>query len=97
MIIKGCFDNISHEWMLNNIPIDKKILERWLKSGIIFNDEYYDTEAGTPQGGITSPCLCNMVLNGIEEILLSKFKVRQVNWKSYHPKVRIPGKVFGVF
>lgn len=87
--IKGCFDNISHEWMLKNIPTDRRILDKWLKSGIIFNDEYYDTEAGTPQGGIISPCLCNLALNGIEEILLSKFKVRQVNWKSYHPKVRI--------
>lgn len=35
----------------------------WLKSGIIFDDEYYDTEAGTPQGGIISPCLCNLVLS----------------------------------
>ena len=87
--IKGCFDNISHEWMLNNIPIDKRILEKWLKSGIIFDNEYYDTEAGTPQGGIISPCLCNLALNDIEEILLSKFKVRQVNWKSFYPKVRI--------
>ena len=35
--IKGCFDNISHEWMLKNIPTDRRILEKWLKSGIIFN------------------------------------------------------------
>jgi len=47
--------------------------------------DIYDTEAGTPQGGIILLCLCNLALNGIEEILLSKFKVRQVNWKSFHP------------
>jgi RNA-directed DNA polymerase len=64
--------------MLKNIPTDRRILDKWLKSGIIFNDEYYDTEARTPQGGIISPCLCNLALNGIEEILLSKFKVRRV-------------------
>ena len=29
--IKGCFDNISHEWILNNIPLDKEILRKWLK------------------------------------------------------------------
>ncbi|TYQ15203.1 UNVERIFIED_CONTAM: RNA-directed DNA polymerase [Acetivibrio alkalicellulosi] len=87
--IKGCFDNISHEWIMNNIPMDKMILEKWLKAGIIFDNEYYDTKAGTPQGGIISACLCNLALNGIEKILLSKFKVRQVNWERYHPKVRI--------
>ncbi|MDQ2086342.1 reverse transcriptase domain-containing protein, partial [Herbivorax sp. ANBcel31] len=30
--IKGCFDNISHEWLINNVPIDKKMLEKWLKA-----------------------------------------------------------------
>lgn len=33
--IKGCFDNISHQWLLNNIPTDKGILKRWLKAGYI--------------------------------------------------------------
>lgn len=31
--IKGCFDNISHEWMLRNIPMDKELLRKWLKAG----------------------------------------------------------------
>ena len=29
--IKGCFDNISHEWMLKNIPTDKRIMKQFLK------------------------------------------------------------------
>jgi len=33
--IKGCFDNISHEWMINNIPTDKTVLKQWLKAGYI--------------------------------------------------------------
>lgn len=48
--IKGCFDNIRHEWLIKNIPIDKQLLSQWLKAGLIFEDEFYDTEAGTPQG-----------------------------------------------
>ena len=35
--IKGCFDHISHEWLLDNVRIDKHILEKWLKSGVVFN------------------------------------------------------------
>jgi RNA-directed DNA polymerase len=30
--IKGCFDNINHEWLIDNIPMDKKILHKWLKA-----------------------------------------------------------------
>ena len=35
--IKGCFDHISHEWLLANIPMDKAILRKWLKCGYVFN------------------------------------------------------------
>ena len=31
--IKGCFDHISHEWLLTNIPMNKAILKKWLKCG----------------------------------------------------------------
>jgi RNA-directed DNA polymerase len=67
--IKGCFDNISHQWMYNNIPLDKRILKQWLKSGFVKNQELFPTKSGTPQGGIISPILANMVLDGIEEIV----------------------------
>ena len=72
--IKGCFDNINHEWVLNNIPIEKKILKQWLKCGYLENGKCYDTTSGTPQGGIISPIIANMVLDGIETILRRKYK-----------------------
>lgn len=75
--IKGCFDNISHEWLLKNIPMDRKILEGWLKAGCIFNGEFIATEAGTPQGGIISPTLANMALDGLERKLNQRFRNRQ--------------------
>ncbi|EXZ76063.1 reverse transcriptase family protein, partial [Bacteroides fragilis str. 3-F-2 len=46
--IKGCFDHISHEWLLANIPMDKAILRKWLKCGYIFNKQMFPTEEGTP-------------------------------------------------
>jgi RNA-directed DNA polymerase len=39
--IKGCFDHISHEWLLNNIPMDKEVLRKWLKSGYVFNGSLF--------------------------------------------------------
>lgn len=64
--IAGCFDNISHDWLLANIPIDKVILGKWLKAGYMEKHSLFSTEAGTPQGGIISPTLANMTLNGLE-------------------------------
>jgi RNA-directed DNA polymerase len=64
--IRGCFDNISHEWLLEHIPMEKRILEQWLKAGYIDRNVFYNTEAGTPQGGIASPVLANMTLDGLE-------------------------------
>ncbi len=54
--IRGCFDNIDHEWLIDNIPMDKKILRKWLKAGYVHKRSLYPTDAGTPQGGIiTTP------------------------------------------
>ena len=54
--ISGCFDNISHDWMLANIPMDKAILRKWLTSGFIWKGQMFTTEAGTPQGELSRPC-----------------------------------------
>jgi len=65
--IKGCFYNISREWMLKNILMDKKILKQFIKTRYVFSKELFPTEKGTPQGGVISPTLANMVLNGMEK------------------------------
>ena len=65
--IKGCFDHISHQWMLDNIPVDKMVLRQWLNAGFVDNKRLFPTKEGTPQGGIISPTLANMVLDGMEQ------------------------------
>jgi RNA-directed DNA polymerase len=70
--IKACFDRISHDWLLKNIPIDKTILSQWLKAGFIDQQGFYPTEAGVPQGGIISPVIANLVLDGLEAKLREK-------------------------
>jgi RNA-directed DNA polymerase len=72
--IKGCFDHISHEWLLNNIPMDKEVLRKWLKSGYVFNGSLFPTEEGTPQGGIISPTLANMTLDGLQSLVQKAVK-----------------------
>ncbi len=71
--IKGCFDNISHDWLMGNIPIDKSVLKQFLKAGFVFKGELFPTEDGTPQGGVISPMLANMALDGIQKALKNRF------------------------
>ena len=87
--IKGCFDHISHEWLLNNIPMDTKILKKWLKCGVIFKGELFTTDEGTMQGGIISPTLANMTLDGLGELLATKNKRVNRKYEKYSPMVNM--------
>jgi RNA-directed DNA polymerase len=78
--IKGCFDAISHDWLLAHIPMEKVMLKKWLKAGYMEKHVLYPTEEGTPQGGIISPVLANMTLDGLERKLAGLF-----------PKTTVPG------
>jgi RNA-directed DNA polymerase len=69
--IRGCFDNISHSWLLENIPMDRVVLRKWLQAGYMDKGVLFPTEAGTPQGGIASPVLANLALDGLEDAVRS--------------------------
>lgn len=71
--ITGCFDNISHDWLLRHIPTDSMILKKWLTAGYMEKKQLFPTDAGTPQGGIISPTLANLVLDGLEDRLHTCF------------------------
>jgi RNA-directed DNA polymerase len=71
--IKGCFDNINHEKLLDLIGDfpGSEIIKVWLKAGYCLfpEDEVVPTLTGTPQGGVISPLLANIALHGIEKSL----------------------------
>ena len=87
--IKGCFDNINHEWMQKNIPMDKEILHKFLKAGFVEKGKLNATDQGTPQGGTISPTLCNYVLDGLERLLKNKFKRYWSKGRQINPKVNL--------
>jgi RNA-directed DNA polymerase len=87
--IRGCFDNIAHEWMLRHVPTDKVVLQKWLKAGFMENRILFPTEAGTPQGGIISPTLANLTLDGLETLLKQSFPVKRVNGVPVNPKIHL--------
>jgi RNA-directed DNA polymerase len=71
--IKSCFDKISHDWLLAHVPMDRVILQKWLKSGYMEKHVLHESMDGTPQGGIISPALANCALDGLERVLQEKF------------------------
>ena len=89
--IKGCFDNISHAWLIENVPMDKSILKQFLKAGFIFKGELFPTDDGTPQGGVISPILANMALDGMEKVLQNHFDIspKGVINSYYHGKNKV--------
>jgi len=71
--IKGCFDSISHHWLMENVKMDKNLLKKFVKSGFVYKKKLFPTEYGTPQGGTISPTLANLTLDGMESIIANNY------------------------
>lgn len=87
--IVSCFDKISHAWLLSNVPTDKAILRGWLEAGYVEKRALFATSEGTPQGGVISPVLANMTLDGLERTLQQAFPRKDLGRGrgKYNPKV----------
>jgi RNA-directed DNA polymerase len=67
--LEAAFDRIGHDYLLGKLggfPARDQIRE-WLKAGVVDRGRYTPTELGVPQGGVISPLLLNIALQGIEE------------------------------
>ena len=80
--IKACYDRISHPWLLENIPMEKSMLHKWLKAGYMEEHMQYPTEEGVPQGGPISPVIANMALDGLQKYLRERLPKRNEGQKT---------------
>lgn len=55
--INGCFDHISHDWLIEHIPMDKSVLKQFLKEGFVFQHELFPTDEGPPKAASFPPSL----------------------------------------
>ena len=67
--IKGFFDGISHEWLIKFVEhriADRRVvrlIQKWLKAGVMEEGEWSEAKTGTPQGSVVSPLLANIYLH----------------------------------
>ena len=69
--------------------MDKVMLRKWLESGFVFNRQLFPTEEGAPQGGIISPTLANMALDGLQAMLAENFNLRRTKMGYFNPMVNL--------
>ena len=83
--IKACFDQISHEWLLQHVLMDRQVLRKWLQAGYWEKARLFPTRQGTPQGGIISPLLANLALDGMQKAIsqVVRKKGDKVNFVRY--------------
>jgi len=66
--IQSFFDEIDHDVILSRTPVFRRVIEGWLKAGVLTGDVFDPTEMGTAQGGVISPLLANLALHGLEDL-----------------------------
>ena len=81
--IRDCYGSFSHEWMVKFLQHrigDRRILrliQRWLRAGVLEDGEWSETEKGTPQGSVISPLLCNVYLHYVLDLWVQSWRTRR--------------------
>src|SRR5262249_48880655 len=81
--IEGFFDHLAFSWIEKHILMNKRILVKWLRCGFLDRGAWYPTRAGVPQGGILSPVISNVVLDGLEAMVQGSTWHRSVHNINY--------------
>jgi RNA-directed DNA polymerase len=87
--IAKCFDRINHDYLLSKLRCSATIrrkVKQWLKAGVLDNGVFDETEAGTPQGGVISPLLANIALDGMARHIKERFPGK---YKSSKPEITL--------
>jgi len=86
--IKRFFENVNHEWLIkfleNDIDDSRFIryIKRFLRSGVMEQGKYLQSDKGTPQGGLVSPILANVYLHYVLDLWFEKVVKKQCCYAS---------------
>jgi group II intron reverse transcriptase/maturase len=81
--IQGCFDTLNHEWLvrfLEHRVADRRVvrlIQKWLRAGVLEDGKRTRSEVGTVQGGSLSPLLANIYLHYVFDVWVQRWRKRQ--------------------
>ncbi len=70
--VRQCYEGISHQWLLDNIPLDQHVLQEFLNAGVLFGGSLFPTSEGVGVGLSISPTIANMTLDGLQKYLVRR-------------------------
>jgi RNA-directed DNA polymerase len=83
--IKGFFDGLSHEWLVKFVEhrvADRRVvrlIQKWLRAGVLEDGKRIRTEEGTPQGGSVSPLLANVYLHYVFDLWVQAWRQKRAH------------------
>jgi group II intron reverse transcriptase/maturase len=83
--IRGFFDQMSHEWTMKFVqhrvgdPRILRLIQKWLKAGVIEDGQWSETKMGTPQGAVISPLLANVYLHYVFDLWIEVWRKKVAN------------------
>jgi group II intron reverse transcriptase/maturase len=72
--VRSFFDKVEHKWLIQFVEHrigDRRIvrlIQKWLKAGVMEDGRWFETEEGTPQGSVISPALANLYLHHVLDL-----------------------------
>ncbi|MEU5185466.1 group II intron reverse transcriptase/maturase [Streptomyces longwoodensis] len=79
--LAAAFDRLDHSHILSQVDMfpARRLIEQWLKAGVVEREWFTPTDEGTPQGGVISPVLLNVALHGMEQAAGVRYRTTGVN------------------
>src|ERR1022692_2219256 len=83
--IRGFFDHLDHGWMLKFVqhrvadPRIVRLIQKWLKAGVMEEGKWKETEMGTPQGALVSPLLANIYLHYVLDLWVQAWRKKHAH------------------
>src|ERR1700739_1357251 len=83
--IKGFFDGLSHEWLVKFVEhriADRRVvrlIQKWLRAGVLEDGQRIRVEEGTPQGGSASPLLANVYLHYVFDLWVQAWRQKRAH------------------
>ena len=83
--IRSFFDKLQHDWLVRFVEHrigDERVvrlIQKWLKAGVVEDGRWFQTEEGSPQGSVISPILANLYLHHVLDLWAKAWRKKQAH------------------